>query len=196
MATNIEDLTTGGVIRPITRWGTPVMHRECERVESFDAELRELVRDMFATLDAATGVGLAANQIGVDLQVFIYDCPDDDGTIHRGVVCNPTVELPGVKERRLVAVDEGCLSLPGAYQSLSRPDHAICRGQNIDGEDIEIVGHGFFARCLQHETDHLHGTVFGDRLSARARRKLYAQHEAIAERYLEDWPVSPKQAAN
>lgn len=196
MPTNIDDLTTGGAVRPITRWGTPVMHRECAKVEKFDEELKDLVRDMFATLDAATGVGLAANQIGVDLSVFIYDCPDDDGERHVGVMCNPTVELPGVKDRRLESVDEGCLSLPGAYQSLARPDHAICRGQDIDGNDVELVGTGFFARCLQHETDHLHGTVFGDRLSGRARKKLYEQHEAIAPRYLADWPVSPKQPAS
>lgn len=196
MATSIDDLTTGGTVRPITRWGTPVMHRECTKVETFDDDLKDLVRDMFATLDAATGVGLAANQVGVDLSVFIYDCPDDDGQRHVGVVCNPTVELPGVKDRRLESVDEGCLSLPGAYQALARPDHAVCRGQDIDGNDIELIGEGFFARCLQHETDHLHGTVFGDRLSGRARKKLYEQHEAIAPRYLDDWPVTPKQPAS
>ena len=137
--TVIENLQKGGTVRPITRWGTPVLHRPTRPVTEFDEELLDLVRDMFATMSAAEGVGLAANQIGVDLAVFVYDCPDDDHVRHSGVFCNPTVTLPEGKDRVLDAADEGCLSLPGAYQELSRPDHAVCRGQDETGADVEVI---------------------------------------------------------
>jgi len=188
----MDELRTGGAIRPITRWGTPVMHARTRPVTSFDQELQELVQDMFATMYAAEGVGLAATQVGIDLAVFVYDCPDDDHVRHIGVVCNPEVILPEGKERKLETADEGCLSLPGAYLELARPDHAVCRGQDHRGDPVEVVGSGLLSRCLQHETDHLNGTVFGDRLSGRARKKLWALHEERAENYPDDWPVSPR----
>ena len=188
----LGDLTTGGAVRPITRWGTPVMHAATRRVTSFDAELHQLVRDMFATMDAAHGVGLAATQVGVDLAVFVFECADADDVVHIGVVCNPTVALPEGNDRRLGAIEEGCLSLPGGYQLLARPDEAVCTGVDAFGNPVEIKGTGLLSRCLQHETDHLNGTVFGDRLSSRARRKLYEHHDTLAHLYPEDWPVTPK----
>ena len=186
------DVTTGGQVLPITRWGAPVMHARTRPVTEFDESLGALVEDMFATMYAAEGVGLAATQVGLDLAVFVFDCPDDDQVRHSGVICNPVVELPEGKDRHLETIDEGCLSLPGAYIELARPDHAVCRGQDATGQPVEVVGTGLLARCLQHETDHLNGTVFGDRLSGRARKKLYALHEDLAERYPDDWPVSPR----
>ncbi|TRY18960.1 peptide deformylase [Tessaracoccus rhinocerotis] len=189
------DLTTGGKIRPITRWGTPVMHEQTQPVTEFGEELHELVRDMFATMRAAEGVGLAATQVGVGLSVFVYECPNDDDVIERGVVCNPVVELPTGKDRNLDASDEGCLSWPGGYQSVARPDRARCTGQDAEGNDVDLLGTGLLARCYQHETDHLNGTVFGDRLSSRARRKLDEQVAELAYRYPDDWPVSPKAVA-
>jgi peptide deformylase len=183
---------TGGTVRPITRWGTPVMHARTRPVTEFGDELHTLVRDMFATMAAAEGVGLAANQVGVDLALFVYDCPDDDQVRHVGVVCNPVVTVPEGKDRTLEVADEGCLSLPGAYQELARPDHAVCTGQDAFGNPVQVVGTGLLSRCLQHETDHLNGTVFGDRLSSRARKKLYAQHEDLADRFPNDWPVTSK----
>lgn len=190
-----EELTSGGTVLPITRWGTPVMHEVTRPVAEFGPELHQLVRDMFATMRAAQGVGLAATQVGVGLSLFIYECPDDDDVIHRGVMCNPTVTLPEGKDRNLVAVDEGCLSYPGGYQSLARTDKAICSGQDAYGNDITLEGTGYFARCLQHETDHLNGVVFGDRLSARSRRQLDRKVEEVASLYPDDWPVTPKARA-
>ena len=87
----MDELRTGGTVLPITRWGTPVMHARTRPVVSFDRELGELVQNMFATMYAAEGVGLAATQVGVDLAVFVYDCPDDDQVRHVGVICNPEV---------------------------------------------------------------------------------------------------------
>ena len=188
----MDELRTGGAVRPITRWGTPEMHARTRPETSFDQELHGLVQDMFATMYAAEGVGLAATQVGIDLAVFVFDCPDDDHLRHVGVVCNPEVILPEGKERKLETADEGCLSLPGAYLELARPDHAVCRGQDHRGDPVEVIGTGLLARCLQHETDHLNGTVFGDRLSGRARKKLWALHDERAEHYPHDWPVSPR----
>jgi peptide deformylase len=186
--TSVE-LPAGGRVRPVTRWGTEVMHRKARPVTAYDAELRSLVADMVATMYAADGVGLAACQIGVDLAVFVFDCPDDDGVIHRGVVCNPVVELPEGRDRKLDDSEEGCLSYPGAFVECARPDHARVHGQGLDGEDVAYEGSGLFARCLQHETDHTLGTVFGDRLNDRARKKLRKQMEGAAESYPEQWPV-------
>lgn len=187
-----SDLTTGGKVLRVTRWGEPVLHQQTRPVETFDDELRALVRDMFTTMHAAEGVGLAATQVGVDLALFIYECPDEDGRIHQGVFCNPSVTLPSGKERVLDSSEEGCLSWPGGYQPLARPDRATCTGQDVDGNQITVHGTGLLARCLQHETDHLGGTVFGDRLSSRSRRKLDEQHEQLAHLYPDDWPITPK----
>ncbi len=188
----VAALTTGGAVRPISRWGEPVLHARTRPVTEFDDELQRLARDMFATMAAAEGVGLAATQVGVDLAMFVFDCPDDDHRRHVGVICNPEVTLPEGKDRNLDTGDEGCLSLPGAYIGLARPDVATCHGQDVLGRPITVTGNGYFSRCLQHETDHLNGTVFGDRLSTRARKKLYAQHDQAADKYPADWPVTPR----
>jgi len=187
----LEELVRLGTVRPIVRWGTPVLHRTSRPVTDFGDELQSLLADLFATNEAARGAGLAAPQIGVDLAVFVYTCADARWQRQIGLVCNPTLELPEGRDRRLVDEDEGCLSLPGAFIETARPDTAICRGQDQYGNDIEVVGTGMLARCLQHETDHLNGRVFGDRLSARARKELYARNEAVAARYPDDWPVTP-----
>ncbi|MDR2620708.1 MAG: peptide deformylase [Propionibacteriaceae bacterium] len=188
----VRDWNAMGNVRRITTWDEPVMHTETQPVREFGDELRQLVADMFATMAAADGVGLAAPQVGVDLALFVYHCPDEDDRFQHGVVCNPVVELPEGDERNFDASQEGCLSWPGAYQLLSRPDYAICSGQDENGAPVVVRGTGLLARCLQHETDHLHGTVFGDRLSARSRRKLNAERESKRHLYPADWPIHPK----
>jgi len=189
MSDTLSVLPEGGTARSITRWGEDVMHRELQPVTAFDRSLRDLVADMVATMHAADGVGLAANQIGVDLQVFVFDCPDDAGVHHRGVVCNPRLFLPDGKDRQLDDGEEGCLSLPGAFVSCARPDFARVEGQDLDGNPVAYEGDGTLARCLQHETDHLFGTVFGDRVSTRLRKRLHKQAEAEAEAFPPGWPA-------
>lgn len=178
-----------GTVRPMTRWGTEVMHRPQARVEEFDEGLRSLVADMVATMYAADGVGLAACQIGVDLALFIFDCPDATGERTVGVVANPVLSVPEGQDRVLDDDDEGCLSYPGAFIALARPDVASVTGQGLDGEPVSFSGTGLLARCLQHETDHTVGTVFGDRLSDKARKKLRKQHDKLADEYPLDWPA-------
>ena len=184
-------LPEGGTVLPITRWGTPVLHRELDDVTEFDDDLRTLVADMVATMHAANGVGLAANQVGREVKVFVFDCPDDDDVRVTGVVCNPVLTLPEPADRNLDTADEGCLSLPGAFTECSRPDVASVTGFDEHGEPVEFHGTGLLARCLQHETDHLFGTVFGDRVPAKARKKLHQRHESLAEHFPDDWPVHP-----
>jgi len=186
--TSTSPLPQGGTIRPITRWGEDVMHRLQEPVTEFDEDLRALVADMVATMYAADGVGLAACQIGVDRSVFVFDCPDEDGVYHKGVVCNPEVFLVEGRDRRLDDGEEGCLSLPGAFVACARPDWARVEGQDLDGTRVSYEGTGLLARCLQHETDHCKGTVFGDRLAKRARKKLFKQAEEYAAQFPADWP--------
>ncbi|MFC5176953.1 peptide deformylase [Nocardioides taihuensis] len=182
-------LPEGGTVRPMTRWGTPVMHRPQARVTSYDEELRSLVADMVATMYAADGVGLAACQIGADLAVFVFDCPDAAGERHLGVVCNPSLTLPEGKDRQLDDGEEGCLSLPGAFVSCARPDVATVHGTGLDGQEVTFTGDGLLARCLQHETDHTLGTVFGDRLPTKQRKKLQKAHDKVADDFPEGWPA-------
>ncbi|MBW8749958.1 MAG: peptide deformylase [Propionibacteriales bacterium] len=182
-------LPDGGTVHPMTRWGDPVMHRPARPVTEFDDTLRSLAADMVATMYAAEGVGLAACQIGVDLAIFVFDCADEDGVEHQGLVCNPVLDLPEGKDRRLDDSEEGCLSYPGAFVPCARPDYARVTGLGLDGSPVEYAGTGMLARCLQHETDHTNGTVFGDRLSTRLRKKLRKQMEAEAEIYPDGWPA-------
>lgn len=186
----IDELTRLGEVRRIVRWGEPVMHKLTRPVVDFGPELQTLLCDMFATNTAANGAGLAAPQIGVDLAVFVYDCVDADWRRQVGVVCNPILELPQGRDRKLESWEEGCLSLPGADAPLHRPNVVTCRGQNQYGEEIELLGTGMLARCFQHETDHLSGMVFGDRLSRRAFKQLLQQHEVLADSYAHDWPIT------
>jgi peptide deformylase len=165
------------------------MHRAQQPVESYDDELRRLAADMVETMYAADGVGLAACQIGVDLAMFVFDCPDESGEHTVGVVCNPVLTLPEGRDRRLDEGDEGCLSYPGAFVECARPDFATVNGTGLDGEPVEFSGDGLLARCLQHETDHTKGTVFGDRLPTKARKRLQKAMEKAAEDYPDSWPA-------
>lgn len=167
------------------RWGSEIMHQKLTPVSSFDTALVELINNMFATMYAADGVGLAANQIGVDLAVFVFDCPDADEINQQGVICNPVlIETAGTEKAA-----EGCLSYPGAFVDCKRADYAVVTGFDQFGTPVRVSGTGLLARCLQHETDHINGTVFADHLSARLRRKLTKQMEESAAEYPLTWPV-------
>lgn len=160
-------------VHPIRIVGDPVLHNPTRLVERFDDSLRTLVADMFETMEAAEGVGLAANQIGVDLRVFVYDCHDDEDNQFRGVVVNPVLETSAVPETMPDPEDdwEGCLSVPGEAFPTGRASWAKVTGVDVAGEPVEVVGTGYFARCLQHETDHLDGLLYLNRLVGRHARE-------------------------
>ncbi|KZB87210.1 peptide deformylase [Amycolatopsis regifaucium] len=164
-------------VHPIVIAGEPVLHNPTREITEFDDQLRTLIDDMFETMYAAEGVGLAANQIGLDLRVFVYDCPDDEGVRHKGVVVNPKLETSEIPETMPDPDDdwEGCLSAPGESYPTGRASWAKVTGFDVEGNPIEVEGTGYFARCLQHETDHLDGFIYLDRLvgrHARAAKKM------------------------
>lgn len=165
-----------GSVRRITVVGEQILHRPCREVTEFGTPaLSALIDDMFLTMHVADGAGLAANQVDVDLRVFVYDCPDDHGVRHVGHIINPVLDELDPPGRRLVDEGEGCLSVPGAVMDVPRTDRAVVRGFDKDGRLLVIEGTGYFARCLQHETDHLFGHVYLDRLSKRDRKDALRQ---------------------
>jgi peptide deformylase len=152
---------------PIVYLGDPVLRSACDPVTSFDAALGRLVDDMFDAMYAARGVGLAANQVGVGLRVFVYDCDEDGGHGQVGHVVNPRLVETGGE---IVEAEEGCLSLPGLYFPTPRAEHAVVEGFDRAGRPIRVEGKGYVARCLQHEAGHLEGRVYTDVLTGETRR--------------------------
>lgn len=160
-------------IRPIVIHGDPVLHEPTKEVTQPVEELAELIADMHETMDAAHGVGLAANQIGVPLRLFVYHCPDGD-QMRRGTVINPvleTSEIPKTMPADDGEDDEGCLSVPGYSWPTGRAEWARVTGLDEHGNEIEVEGTGFFARCLQHETGHLDGYLYTDVLTGRYKKE-------------------------
>ena len=148
-------------IQPIRLFGDPVLSTPALAVVDFDKELRNLVADLIETMQDAPGAGLAAPQIGVGLRVFTWDV---DGEI--GHLVNPTLDLSDEMQDG----EEGCLSFPGVYYETPRALRAIAKGFSMHGEPITIEGTEFLARALQHETDHLNGILFVDRMSEEFRK--------------------------
>lgn len=156
-------------ILPITIYGEPVLHERAREVAEITDETRELVADMYETMDAAPGVGLAAPQVGVGLRVFVYSWTDDEGKEYRGEAINPSLWCaPSVPESFAPVDDaeetEGCLSFPGERFPLRRAPRVLMEATNLDGERYQIEASGWFARILQHEYDHLDGVIYIDRL--------------------------------
>jgi peptide deformylase len=150
-------------IRPIRYLGDPVLRTACDRVWRFDDALASLVADLVETVQEPGRAGLAANQIGSTLAVFSYNVEG-----HLGYLINPQlVELDGSDEG-----PEGCLSIPGITAVRTRAARAVATGLNLEQEQVTVVGTGELARCLQHETDHLHGELFIDRLDSAERRRV------------------------
>lgn len=164
---------------PIRIVGDPVLHTPTSPVPvaedgSLPADLGELIATMYQTMDAANGVGLAANQIGVGLRVFVYDCADDrrSTTRRRGVVVNPVLETSELPETMPDPDDddEGCLSVPGESFPTGRAEWARVTGLDAEGNPVTLEGTGLFARMLQHETGHLDGLLYLDMLVGRHAR--------------------------
>ncbi len=158
-------------VRPIRLLGDPVLRTPATAVTTFDKELRRLVKDLTDTMRDAPGSGLAAPQIGVSLRVFSYDVDDEIGHL-----INPVL---GPFSEEMMDGEEGCLSLPGLSFELKRPERVIAAGQNMYGDPVIIEGTGYLSRAIQHETDHLDGIIFIDRLdTATAKAAKAALREA------------------
>ena len=165
-----------GTVRPITVVGNPVLHRECADVTEFDDELAALVDDMFASQRAAEGVGLAANQIGVDLQGLRLRLPGRRRRPpRRRTSCNPVLDELPADQRTWTTPTRAASRCPARTRSWPARTTRWCAARTRDGNPIVVEGTGYFARCLQHETDHLYGHLYIDRLSKRDRKDVLRQ---------------------
>ncbi|GAA1697136.1 peptide deformylase [Microcella alkalica] len=154
-------------VLPIRITGEPVLHLRAAPVQSIDDSVRALVADMFDTMAAAPGVGLAAPQVGVGLRLFVYDWTDDDDVHWRGVAVNPELLVSPLDLDELdeECESEGCLSVPGERFPLRRAERALLRAADLEGNRFEIDARGWLARIFQHEYDHLDGVLYVDRLA-------------------------------
>jgi peptide deformylase len=150
-------------VRPLRLFGDPILRARADQVVDFDKELRNLVRDLWDTMSEEGGAGLAAPQLGVSLRVFTYHCDNFSGHL-----VNPTF---GIVDEQIQDGPEGCLSIPGLSWSCRRHLHVVAHGLNQHGEPIEVHGSESLARAIQHETDHLDGVLFVDRLDPQTRKQ-------------------------
>ncbi len=169
------------MIRPIVKYGSPVLASPAAPVDDVTSEIRQLLDDMTDTMYAAPGVGLAAPQIGVPLRVFVSDPSAGRNADDLVVMINPElVERDGVQTEH-----EGCLSVPGFEASVARPLRTVVRGLDRDGQVHEVEGRGLLARILQHELDHLDGSLFLDRLRGLKRELILRKIKKL--RRAGDW---------
>jgi len=155
-------------VLPIRLFGDPVLRERAKEVTDFDEGLSRLAEDMLATMRAAAGVGLAANQVGVLRRLFTWELPGDNGDGRFGAFVNPEV---AETSEEVEEAEEGCLSFPGLFYPSSRPLRARITGVDVHGEPIEEVGEGLLARIFLHEIDHLNGILFIDHLARHDRKE-------------------------
>lgn len=153
------------MIVPILKYGAPELKTVSKPVDAFNGELERIVQNMFDTMYGSPGIGLAAAQIGINIQLTTVDISVGEDAAKRIILCNPEI-ISAEGEQK---ADEGCLSIPDFSETVSRPMKMIVRAQNVYGEPIQIEAEGILARCLSHEIDHLQGILFVDRLSPLKR---------------------------
>lgn len=177
-----------GTVRPVRLLGDPVLRSVAHPVDAFDGPLGALLDDMFVSMYAADGVGLAANQIGFSSDVFVYDCPFDPDDENdpafppehgAGYLVNPRLTRTWGESQ---VWSEGCLSLPGFSWDTPRADCATVEGADVHGSPVAVSGSGLLGRCLQHESDHLLGKVYLDRLPRLQRGKAMRRYLGGAEK--------------
>jgi len=155
-------------VLPIVKYPDPRLKQRAQPVETVDDDIRRLVDDMAETMYAAPGVGLAANQVGVLLRVFVIDISSEDEPSELRVFINPEIlEATGTQ-----VWEEGCLSFPGVTEEIRRAGRVRVRALDRDGKPFELEADGLLAVAIQHETDHLNGVVMLDKLSAVKKRLL------------------------
>ena len=154
------------MVYPIVKFGDPVLEREADNVTEFDTpELNKLIEDMFESMYAAKGVGLAAPQIGISRKIAVIDCSNGERPEEKLVVINPTIlKVEGRQEG-----EEGCLSIPGFREQVRRGKRVTIHAQNAKGEEYEMTGEDLLARAFLHETDHLYGKLYITHISALKR---------------------------
>ena len=172
-------------VLPIRKLGDPVLREQCRDVDVFDEILRRVYEDMLETMYHAPGVGLAAPQVGLSLRFFVYDANDGSGP---GAFANPVLSAPEGEQ----VDEEGCLSIPGLWFVTARAERVRLNGQDLQGNPLSMEAEGLLARIFQHETDHLAGMLFIDRLSEEDRRRAMAE---MRERDLGAGPGPPRRGS-
>lgn len=178
------------MILDVVKYGTPILRKKGDRIEEVTPTIKKLIADMFETMYAHKGVGLAAQQVGLALQLTVIDVrgvtdrpsslelngqPADVHEFMPLVLINPEIKAVG----KPVAGPEGCLSFPEIFAEITRPDIVDVKAMNQDGEQFEFRCGGLLARAVQHETDHLHGILFIDRMTKEAKEQLRPELEAM-----------------
>lgn len=163
-------------IRPVRIYGDPVLREKALEVAGVDDSLRTMIADMRDTMKAYNGVGLAANQVGVLQRVLVVDVPLEDDRRMALAVINPVIVTRSGSE----SGEEGCLSIPGIFDDVTRASNIKLRGLDERGQPFELEAQGYLARALQHEVDHLDGVLFVDRLSLLKRQFLRRALDALA----------------
>ncbi len=162
-------------------FGDPILRIKAPPVEVFDAALQATVDEMFATMDEADGIGLAATQVNIPRAFLVVGFPTDNGEIERLFFANPEIQ----EARGESTIEEGCLSLPGLRVEVVRSEWVRLKFQDIEGQSQELETEGLLARVLQHEIDHLNGILFVDRISPARRALLKSQLDRLAEQAAE-----------
>ena len=168
---------------PIIIAPDPRLKVKSERVDDVDDAVRSLIDDMVSTMYAAPGVGLAAPQVGMHRRIIVVDPRDGNGNPRLTRLINP--EIVAMSDN-LVALEEGCLSLPEFYEPLERPDEVEVRFTDYDGNEQSLSANGLLARCIQHELDHLDGIIFVDRMSAVKRNIILRKLTKIKKQQLRE----------
>lgn len=163
--TSVDATTAARKIYPIVKYGDPILEKPTPQVKSFDEELEQLTEDMFASMYAAQGVGLAAPQIGKSMRLTVVDVTGGKNPEAKIVLANPEI----IHAEGEVREEEGCLSIPGFRGYVMRPQFVTVRAQNAKGETFEIRGENLLARAFCHEIDHLNGILFLQHLSMLKR---------------------------
>lgn len=164
------------MIIPILKLGAEELRKVSEPVTSFNGELETIAQNMMETMYSASGVGLAAPQVGVNIRLITVDPSVGEDKQRAIVLCNPEI----VSQEGKQSEDEGCLSIPGFSETVTRPMKMTLRGKNLKGEEMEIEAEGILARCFSHEIDHLNGVLFIDHLSALKRNLIRNKIKKLA----------------
>ena len=163
-------------VRPVRIFGDPVLRDRAREVGGVDDTLRQLIADLRETMKAYGGVGLAANQVGVAQRVVVVDVPLDEGERAAHAIVNPVVK----RHAGTQTTEEGCLSIPGIWEDVTRAEGVLVTGLDEEGRPLELDAEGYLARAIQHEIDHLDGVLFVDRLSPLKRQFLRRSLDALA----------------
>jgi peptide deformylase len=153
------------MILKILKYGAPELRNVSKPIEVFNGELDTIVKDMFETMYGSPGIGLAAAQVGINIQLVTIDLSVGEDESKKLVICNPRIVCSEGTQRG----DEGCLSIPDFNENVTRPKRLVIQAKNQKGDDLNIEAEGLLARCLSHEIDHLRGVLFVDHLSPLKR---------------------------